>query len=362
MIVELIHTSLARGLDGGSGYTVAGRTGGMPAAMSEALSRLSGLPPAWSDATLEEKILCAFRRVECAGQSLSVLSRIAPSGMDYTGRANRLSHHRVIDARVMSESDPAALLEDDALWRQEWVGAARELSGGILPVRLARDDAPLHTWEREFGDAGFAASVLDVIMKSGMGVWLVVPAMSKRLRLAAELMSLMPQKQRWQFTFATRPVAPGSESSVKICFVDEREPELAAHNSASAWIFRVGAGALAARPTGELAQRARHGRDHEHVNANQSAPKVRENIQWSPPTTLPATREQDVAGISQTSAKPRQSIDQTHTHTHTHGPVVIQVRRVAMASASSGVWKWFAVAFIVIAALLWFAVQSGGAS
>jgi hypothetical protein len=73
-------------------------------------------------------------------------------------------------------------------------------------------------------------------------------------------------------------------------------------------------------------------------------------------------REQDVAGIFQTSAKPRQSIDHTHTPTHTHGPVEIQVRRVAMASASSGVWKWFAVAFIVIAALLWLAVQSGGAS
>lgn len=213
--VELIHTSLARGLDGGSGYTVAGRTGGMPAAMSDALSRLSGLPPAWNDATLEEKILCAFRRVECAGQRLSVLSRITPNGMDYTGRANRLSHHRVIDARVLSESDPAALLEDDALWRQEWVGAAREFIGGDVPARVARDDAPLHTWEREFGDAGFAASVLEAMLKSGIGVWVVVPAMSKRLRLAAEMMSLLPREQRWQFTFATRPVAPGGEAGVK---------------------------------------------------------------------------------------------------------------------------------------------------
>ena len=357
MIVELIHTSLARGLDGGSGYTVAGRTGGMPAAMSEALSRLSGLPPAWSDATLEEKILCAFRRVECAGQSLSVLSRIAPSGMDYTGRANRLSHHRVIDARVMSESDPAALLEDDALWRQEWVGAARELSGGILPARLARDDAPLHTWEREFGDAGFAASVLDIIMKSGIGVWLVVPAMSKRLRLAAEMMSLLPQKQRWQFTFATRPIAPGSESSVKICFVDEREPELAAHSAASAWILRVGVGALAAQPVGELADRARHGRGHAYVDEKASPREVSGQMKWSPPAKLAAPHEPELCDTSRASVMQTGVVDRAKNI----GEVVIQVRRVAEQSSSSSVWKWFAMAFILIAALVWFVVKSGDA-
>ena len=354
--VELIHTSLASGLDGGSGYTVAGRTGGMPVAMSDALSRLSGLPPAWNDATLEEKILCAFRRVECAGQSLSVVSRITPSGMDYTGRANRLSHHRVIDARVMSESDPAALLEDDALWRQEWVGAARELSGGILPARLARDDAPLHTWEREFGDAGFAASVLDIIMKSGIGVWLVVPAMSKRLRLAAEMMSLLPQKQRWQFTFATRPVAPGSESSVKICFVDEREPELAAHSAASAWILRVGVGALAAQPVGELADRARHGRGHELANDKANAREAGGQIQWSPPAKLAAPHEPELCDTPQASAMQVGAVERAKNL----GEVVIQVRRVAEPSSSSGVWKWFAMAFILIAALVWLAVKSGG--
>jgi hypothetical protein len=43
------------------------------------------------------------------------------------------------------------------------------------------------------------------------------------------------------------------------------------------------------------------------------------------------------------------------------GEVVIQVRRVAEPSSSGGVWKWFAMAFIMIAALVWFVVKSGDA-
>ena len=372
---ELIHTSLARGLDGGSGYTVAGRTGGMPRAMSDTLSRLSGLPNAWSDATIEEKILCAFREVECAGQRLAVLSHIAPSGMDYTGRTNRLSHHRVVDTRAMHGSDPAGLLEDDSLWLREWIGAARELSDGELPARLAREDAPLHTWERVFGDAGWAASVLEVVMKSGIGVWLVVPARSKKLRLCAEMMALLPQEQRWQFTFATRPIALGSDASVKICFVDEREPELAAHNEKSAWIIRVGSGMLTRAPEGALAQRARLGHN-EHVDvriniaaasllpeltvANQShiQKNMSEAIDWKAPATLKPPHERDFhsAELSRDDVAVGQQEKQNSQ------AAVIEVRRLVEKSTNSGVWKWFAALFIIIGALVWLAIGNGGAT
>ncbi len=357
MISELIHTSLARGLDGTSGYTVAGRTGGMPVSMSDVLCRLSGLPSAWNEAAMEEKLMCAFRHIECGGQSFSVLSRIAPSGMDYTGRANRISHHRVVDARVMGESDPAALLEDDSLWRQEWVGAARELSSDNLPARLARDDAPLHTWQRVFGDAGWAASVLELIRKSGIGVWLVVPARSKKLRLCAEMMSLMPQEQRWDFTFATRPIALGNEASVKICFVDERELDLKAHAAGCAWILRVGVDALAAQPTGELAQRARVGHvvSHTpHMNTSKN-PLDGKDVAWNAPSTLPPPHERQfgVAGASS-------AIGVADERQHAHPPEArIDVRRVAIPSTSSGVWKWFVATFIVVGTLVWLAIRSG---
>ena len=372
---ELIHTSLARGLDGGSGYTVAGRTGGMPRAMSDTLSRLSGLPNAWSDATIEEKILCAFREVECAGQRLAVLSHIAPSGMDYTGRTNRLSHHRVVDTRAMHGSDPAGLLEDDSLWLREWIGAARELRDGELPARLAREDAPLHTWERVFGDAGWAASVLEVVMKSGIGVWLVVPARSKKLRLCSEMMALVPQEQRWQITFATRPIAPGSDASVKICFVDEREPELAAHNEKSAWIIRVGSGMLTRAPEGALAQRARLGHG-EHVDvriniaaasllpelavANQShiEKNMGEVVDWKAPATLKPPHERDF----HSAALSRDDVAVGQQEKQNSQAAVIEVRRLVEKSTNSGVWKWFAALFIIIGALVWLAIGNGGAT
>ena len=366
MNAQLIHTSLVRGLDGGSGYTVAGRTGGMPMGMSDVLCRLSGLPAAWSDASIEEKILCAFRSVEYAGQRVSVLSHIAPSGMDYTGRANRISHHRVMDEHAMHVSDPAALLEDESLWMREWVGAARELSGGELPARLAREDAPLHTWERVFGDAGWAASVLEVVMKSGIGVWLVVPARSKKLRLCAEMMALVPQEQRWQITFATRPIAPGSDASVKICFVDEREPELAAHNEKSAWIMRVGSGMLSRVPEGALAQRARLGHvattssvaQHAAENPPRVNTKIGDDMVWKAPVKLAAPSERSIRVAGAINA----TGDAAEERKLNSSDAVIEVRRVVEKSASSGVWKWFIAIFIVVGVLAWLAMRSGASA
>ncbi|MCE9620176.1 MAG: hypothetical protein K8R92_09735 [Planctomycetes bacterium] len=368
MSIELIHTSLARGLDGDSGYTVAGRTGGMPMAMSDALSRLSGLPPCWSGATQREKTMHAFRRVSCAGQEISVLSCIAPSGMDYTGRENRLSHHRVIDAEAMRKSDPAALLEDGSLWLEEWVGAARELSKGEIKPASTRDDAPLHTWEKVFGDAGFAASVLEAVQKSGIGLWLVVPAHGKRLRLAAEMASLLPLEKRWQVTFATRPIPLGGEASVKICFVDEREPELATQAANSGWILRVGSGALAAKPTGTLAERARHGADTAASTARGSATRSNgdpsrtgtEKVDWQAPARLTAPGKSAAPRLQDlVAAKVREVDRDTDARQSKAAEATIEVWRSAEKSSSNSAWKWFLAAAIVVTSVLWLAFKYG---
>jgi len=41
---------------------------------------------------------------------------------------------------------------------------------------------------------------------------------------------------------------------------------------------------------------------------------------------------------------------------------VIEVRRVAEKSSSSGVWKWFIATFIVVGVLVWLAMTSGASA
>jgi hypothetical protein len=285
--------------------------------------------------------------------------------MDYTGRENRISHHRVIDERAMAESDPAALLEEDKLWLEEWIGAARELASDALAPALTHDDAPLHAWEKVFGDAGHAASVLAAVRRSGIGLWLVVPSHSRRLRLAAEMASLLPPPERWTLTFATRPISPGGEAGVQICFVDEREPELAAR-AGSSWILRVGHGALASAPAGTLADRARHGSSPAHadaaarptgageragrrVAAESAAGESRSAaVAWNAPAKLAAAKAGAATAPAGSAAAPAQDA----------AAPPIQVWRSDERSASRGVWIWFAGAAAVVAALLWLALRS----
>ena len=56
-----------------------------------------------------------------------VASVIRPSGMDHTGRGNRLAHHRVLDADEVERCDPAQLLCDHERWMASFSGEPREL-------------------------------------------------------------------------------------------------------------------------------------------------------------------------------------------------------------------------------------------
>lgn len=274
MIAELVHTSLPRGLDGGTGFTVAGRTGGMPRALSDALSALSGLPEAWRGAPDDQRALHATRCIEWQGGARWVASVIRPCGVDHTGRGNRIAHHRLLESSEIEHACPVAILQDAARWMPAWSGAPREMdpppSIGAMPGA-----AGATLWKRMLGDEGVADAALEVAMRSGVGAWVVVPTGCDRLQLLAELVGALSLRERWTRGWSTRALRPSGGPAPMICVIDAREPALETLGD-PAWVIRA-----------ESLRPAPHSRSTKIGGAAQMAePPTSDRLTWQPERRL----------------------------------------------------------------------------
>ena len=285
MRAEVIHTSVRRGLDGGTGFAVAARTGGMPRVLVESVSALSGLSEAWIGASDWDRTLRATRAVSMPAGVQWVASVVRPSGMDHTGRGNRLAHHRVLDADEVERCDPAQLLCDHERWMASFSGDPRELDVPAPLPDMQPAGGAANAWKSAFGDAGVAAEMLERAFQSGVGAWIVLPAGVDRLQLLQEMVALLPPANRWKRGWSTRPLRPSADPVPVICVVDEREPEVQKAPVNAAWMLRPRVGE-APRASEALLRRAREG-------AGQVVEKPAEAVRaatvaWAPPARLEA--------------------------------------------------------------------------
>jgi len=349
MRAEVIHTSVRRGLDGGTGFAVAARTGGMPRVLVESVSALSGLTEAWSGASDWDRTLRATRAVSMPAGVQWVASVIRPSGMDHTGRGNRLAHHRVLDADEVERCDPAQLLCDHERWMASFSGEPRELDvPAPLPGAQATSGAA-NAWKSAFGDAGVAAEMLERAFQSGVGAWIVLPAGVDRLQLLREMVALLPPANRWKRGWSTRPLRPSADPVPVICVVDEREPEVQKAPVNAAWMLRPRSGE-APRASEALLRRAREG-------AEPAAPKPVEplraaTVSWAPPARLEAA----APGHASRGGSPDvMSVADASQETN---PIRVELE-VPLRRGSSIFWRvmktvlWLGVAVMLCAVALW---------
>src|SRR5687768_15936271 len=111
MSQELFYTSAPRGLRPGSkGFCTVAATAGMPGPLAERLESLSGyrplFPPGHPSAHLNP-VVWAHWRLNVAGKSGSVLSRVAFAGYDYTQRTNKFAHHIFLEPSEQVAAGPA---------------------------------------------------------------------------------------------------------------------------------------------------------------------------------------------------------------------------------------------------------------
>ncbi len=123
---ELIYTSYPRGLQSGiSGFNSVAYTKGMPKSYIQLCESLSGYPfiyPFRHPMYEKNPEIYSHYRFRMGKEDISVLSRVAASGVDYTGRENKIAHHIILnnDERLNCLEGPAYLMMKDTLFVKQW--------------------------------------------------------------------------------------------------------------------------------------------------------------------------------------------------------------------------------------------------
>jgi len=228
MSLELIHTSVERGLRGTSGFATAVATRGMPAGLEPALEELSAYDFDASRALGADRIDWGHRIVTLGGRAYSVLSRTAPCGSDWSGRSNRVAHHVVVDPAERAASGPAWTLASMRNLADGVPAVEERAAGPSVPQGGALAPRPADAWIAAGFDAGWAGVVARALLDAqGAPCYLVLPAETDTLPLLVDVFALLPEDRRWQVTFSTRFQRVGANAKCQLRCVRKGAPSLA---------------------------------------------------------------------------------------------------------------------------------------
>ena len=210
MAQELLYTSAARGLKPGSrGFCTVVSTHGMAAPLAECLESLSGYRPVYppNDSAVDDNpVAWSHFQVSVGGKTLSILSRIAAYGLDYTQRSNKLAHHVVLDSSERPKCGPAALLGQTKLMRDAWDGNTELIERSPIADSAPKKRGPdiCTAWQQATGDAGWAGVLAEAFLGDPQRqVYILFQPGTNVLPLIEEALSLIPEERRWEVTFST---------------------------------------------------------------------------------------------------------------------------------------------------------------
>ena len=219
---QLVYTSAPRGLvSGQSGLCTVGRSADLRDALAQRLEQISPyhyleVSTATSYAPKSQiqngnPSISAYRILDLRGTKYHVLTRIQPSGLDFTARTNHLAHHLVFQPEELPRlPSPAVILRSWSGWLSSWQGNPRILEAISLADfdQVSGPTLPAKTWKEVTGDAGRAAGLLEG--DYARGCYLVSPPGGEQqlLDLFCESLQLAnftgkTPLRSWQHTFTT---------------------------------------------------------------------------------------------------------------------------------------------------------------
>jgi hypothetical protein len=315
---ELLYTSSPRGLDPGvSGYCTVAKTPGIGKALQQALESLSRYEPLFLPGDPHEDdnpVVYRHKVLLVAGQRWHVLSRVAYSGRDYTGRNNQFAHHVLLSPAEIQQfpGGPGWLMHQRDFFQTEWNGRIERLeprsqlgSGGGNSAWNCRK------WEETTSDPGWAGWLVQMTSDgSERPCGLLVDTGVNTLRLVAEALELLPESERWDVSFCTYAfdlqsgcqwngfirgtrVANAAQSSLQDRMIDVRPgvplPDEAA---GSTWVryVKTGEHTAADPPPGRLATVGRSGNRPSGPPPRQLKPPRAPAMAMSAPEDLPPVR------------------------------------------------------------------------
>ncbi len=195
MSFELIHTSVVRDLDGRSGFGVAAMTHDLPRPLRDALV-------AWSDGS--ELDAAADRVISYAvcmvgGSAWPVLTCVTRCGVDWSGRANRVAHHLVLEPGDRCIQGPIALAR--AFHFASDVPEVGVRPSPVLPHPLSDGQAARGidpAWFEILADRLTAADALTLAVRLPRGL--------DPLVLLAAVTARIEPRRRWAVQWSTAPV------------------------------------------------------------------------------------------------------------------------------------------------------------
>ena len=192
MSFELIHTSVLRDLDGQSGFGVAAMTHDLPRPLRDALV-------GWSDGSELDAVTdraMSYAVFHVGGSTWPVLTCVTRCGADWSGRANRVAHHLVLEPGDRCIDGPIALAR--AFPFASDVPDVGVRSAPVLPKPLPLGDAPPGidpAWFDLLADRMRAPDASRVAVRLPRGVDPVV--------LLAAVTAKLEPRRRWAVQWST---------------------------------------------------------------------------------------------------------------------------------------------------------------
>jgi len=212
MSFELIHTSLPRDLDGQSGFGVACMTRDLPRPLRDALvARSDGSE---LDAAADRAISYAVCQV--AGAAWPVLTCVTRCGADWSGRANRVAHHLVLEPGDRCIEGPIALARSFRFASE--VPEVGLRSPPMLPQTQSRGDAPWGVdpaWLELLADRLSTAEAATVSVRLPRGL--------DPLVLFAAVTARIEPRRRWAVQWSTAAVVNAGRGLPSIVIAREHD-------------------------------------------------------------------------------------------------------------------------------------------
>jgi len=281
MIYELVYTSARRGLKTGShGFCTVARTDGMPTAhvqLAESLSGYRNLYQPHDSNYARNPVAYSHYVTTLSGEEVSVLSRVAAYGTDYSGRTNKLAHHVMIPSAERPRGGPGSLVLDPSFFLSEWKEEPRLLAPGKpLPAAEEASYVAEH-WRAACGDAGWAGVLAQAFLDApGKDSYVVFSPGTELLPLLCETLRLLPPGKRWQVTFSTYFTScPRTSTCLWRCCLSGSDAHRSLRSRRDALVIDLAHEAGALPSEGELVECARTGRAPAWAAAKKPRPSVR---------------------------------------------------------------------------------------
>lgn len=226
-----MFTSVQQGLDpDSSGYCTVRKTPGIGRSLQQQLEKFSSYRPQFPPHTPQEwqnPINFAHRILVDNRQRWHVLSRIAYSGLEYSGRNNHFAHHVLLKPEELPVQGPAWLIGREDFMESEWDGEI-----GCQPWKrtLPQGDSQAEPdvcklWGDLMGHPGWAGKLIEAFLEpTEQSCYVVYSLQTDVLTAFREAINLLPESVRWDVTFCTYFTA-GSPGDIRWRGVLENTPE-----------------------------------------------------------------------------------------------------------------------------------------